>query len=244
MDTKQRILDAALTLFSEKGYSAVFVSDIADAVGIKAPSLYKHYRSKQEIFDSCVEVFSERMDRVRNELHLPGTPQASIDYQTASTGKIIDIATGLFTFYLTDDVASRFRKMLLIERFHNPRLDALFDEYFITGAVRYEEDTMSALMRAGVLKDEDPHVVAVRFYAPIFYLLQKYDTHPDRIEEAKRELTSVVQEFCKTYRVDTAASAGTAPSDDGPAGGDLVTDASADGAGGKTEDGGNGNDAE
>ena len=57
MDTKEKILKEALTLFSGKGYSAVYVGDIADAVGIKAPSLYKHYKSKQAIFDSCVEVF-------------------------------------------------------------------------------------------------------------------------------------------------------------------------------------------
>ena len=43
MDTKSRILDEALTLFSEKGYANVFVSEIAERVGIKAPSLYKHY---------------------------------------------------------------------------------------------------------------------------------------------------------------------------------------------------------
>ena len=49
MDTKQRILDEALTLFSEKGYANVFVADIAEKVGIKAPSLYKHYKNKQAI---------------------------------------------------------------------------------------------------------------------------------------------------------------------------------------------------
>ena len=52
MDTKQRILDEALTLFSEKGYANVFVGDIAERVGIKAPSLYKHYKSKRAIFDA------------------------------------------------------------------------------------------------------------------------------------------------------------------------------------------------
>ena len=41
-DTKKRILDVALTLFSEKGYGNVFVGQIAEGVGIKAPSLYKH----------------------------------------------------------------------------------------------------------------------------------------------------------------------------------------------------------
>ena len=57
MSTKDRILSEALILFAEKGYSAVFVNDIADAVGIKAPSLYKHYKGKQDIFDSCVQKF-------------------------------------------------------------------------------------------------------------------------------------------------------------------------------------------
>lgn len=47
MTTKQKILNEALTLFAEKGYSAVYVGEIADAVGIKTPSLYKHYKNKQ-----------------------------------------------------------------------------------------------------------------------------------------------------------------------------------------------------
>ena len=49
MDTKHKILDEALTLFSEKGFANVFVNEIAERVGIKAPSLYKHYKSKQAI---------------------------------------------------------------------------------------------------------------------------------------------------------------------------------------------------
>ena len=100
MTTKQKILNEALTLFSEKGYSAVYVGDIAAAVGIKAPSLYKHFKSKQEIFDSCVEVFSERMEQVRNELQLPDTPEAEASYQTVTTEKLTDFATALFLFYL------------------------------------------------------------------------------------------------------------------------------------------------
>lgn len=107
MTTKQKILNEALTLFSEKGYSAVYVGDIAGAVGIKAPSLYKHYKSKQAIFDSCVEVFSERMEQVRNKLRLPDTPKADINYQTANMETIIEIAINLFVFYLQDDVAAK-----------------------------------------------------------------------------------------------------------------------------------------
>ena len=202
MTTKQKILNEALTLFSEKGYSAVYVGDIAAAVGIKAPSLYKHFKSKQEIFDSCVEVFSERMEQIRNELRLPGTTRADISYQTADTGKIIDIAIGLFMFYLKDDVAVKFRKMLMIERYHNPELNKLFEELFIIGAVKHEEKIFSDLIEAKIIREENPHIVALRFYTPIFYLLQKYDTHPDKTEEAKQELILMVKEFCNTYKAE------------------------------------------
>ncbi len=199
MTTKQKILNEALTLFAKKGYSAVYVGDIADAVGIKTPSLYKHYKSKQEIFDSCVEVFSERVEQVRNKLRLPDTAKATINYQTANTETIVEIAINLFVFYLQDDVVAKFRKMLMIERYHNKELNKLFEDLFIDGAVRHEEKIFSDLIEAKVFKKENPHIVALRFYTPIFYLLQKYDMYPDRLTEAKQELTVMIQEFCRIY---------------------------------------------
>ena len=201
MNTKQKILNEALTLFSEKGYSSVYVGDIADAVGIKAPSLYKHYKSKQEIFDSCVKVFSERMEDIRTGLRLPDTAKAGIDYQTVTTETLIESANGLFMFYWQDDVAAKFRRMLMIERYHNPELNELFEDLFINGAVRHEEKIFSDLIQAKIIKNENPHIIALRFYTPIFYLLQKYDLHPDMIEEANEELTLMVQEFCNTYGI-------------------------------------------
>ena len=202
MTTKEKILNEALTLFAEKGYDAVYVGDIADAVGIKAPSLYKHYKSKQDIFDSCVEVFSKRMEQVRTDLRLPDTANSEVNYQTANMDMITSIAVKLFMFYLQDDVASKFRKMLMIERYHNPQLNELFEELFINGAVEHEEKIFSDLIKAKIIKNENPHIIALRFYTPIFYLLQKYDVHPDLIEKAKQELSLMVQEFCKTYGAD------------------------------------------
>ena len=58
--TKERILLEALRLFSRKGYDAVSVEQIADAVGIKAPSLYKHYKGKQDIFEAIFEETAKR----------------------------------------------------------------------------------------------------------------------------------------------------------------------------------------
>ncbi len=200
MTTKEKILNEALTLFSEKGYSDVFVGDIAAAVGIKAPSLYKHFKGKQEIFDSCVEKFFERMTKIRNELFLPDTSQSDVSYKTADTEKITEFAIGLFMFYWKDDIASKFRKMLMIERYRNPELNRIYEDLFVNGAVEYEEKIFAELIGAGIIKKEEPHIIALRFYTPIFYLLQKYDMWPEKEEEARQELISMIREFCETYK--------------------------------------------
>ena len=200
MNTKQKILAEALSLFSEKGYSAVYVGEIAEAVGIKAPSLYKHYKSKQDIFNSCVEVFSQRMEKIRNDMKLPETNGADFSYHTVATEKLVDVATALFLFYLQDDVAAKFRKMLMIERYHNPEINKLFEDLFIKGVIEHEEKIFSDLIDAKVIKGDNPHIIALRFYTSIFYLLQKYDMHSDKVEEAKQELSLIVREFCDTYK--------------------------------------------
>ena len=54
MDTKEKILHAALDLFARDGYEAVSVSMIAGELGITKGALYKHYENKRDIFDSIV----------------------------------------------------------------------------------------------------------------------------------------------------------------------------------------------
>lgn len=66
--TKEKILDTALELFSEKGFLAVTTQEIAEKVGIKAPSLYKHYESKQAIFDAILDKINQRYKSQANVL--------------------------------------------------------------------------------------------------------------------------------------------------------------------------------
>lgn len=59
MTTKERITDEALTLFSRHGYNGTSVKSIANAVGIKDSSIYKHFKTKREIVDAIVEQIFE-----------------------------------------------------------------------------------------------------------------------------------------------------------------------------------------
>ena len=169
----------ALALFSERGCGAARVGDIAAAVGIKAPSLYKHHKGKREIFDACVELFFARMDEVSRDVGLPGAAGSEASYATASTEGIVGFATRLFTFHARDDAAAKFRRVLMIERYRDPELNRRFEGLFIDGAVGHEEEVFQALMEAGAIRRQDPHLLVLRFYMPIFYLLQRYDLRPD-----------------------------------------------------------------
>lgn len=71
MKTSERITEEALKLFSEHGYKGTSVKQIAEAVGIKDASLYKHYKSKQEIFQSIVELIKSHISGLSEKLNLP-----------------------------------------------------------------------------------------------------------------------------------------------------------------------------
>lgn len=54
-DTRQEILDAAAIEFSENGYEGASLRGIAQRVGIKPPSLYNHFKSKNAILSEFLE---------------------------------------------------------------------------------------------------------------------------------------------------------------------------------------------
>ena len=104
MDTKKKILDAALTLFSEKGYANVFVAEIAEKVGIRAPSLYKHYKSKRMIFDAILEEMKRSYDGQAAMLRINGNDPAADAGRFAAISEdgLVEMGVSLFRFFLHD----------------------------------------------------------------------------------------------------------------------------------------------
>jgi len=79
-DTKTRILGTAVTLFSEQGFSAVSMREIAKAVGISAPALYNHFDSKEALYQAAVSAaFSDKAEGLLGVLHAEGDPLQRLD---------------------------------------------------------------------------------------------------------------------------------------------------------------------
>ena len=201
MDTRHRILEAALSLFAEKGYANVFVAQIADAVGIRAPSLYKHFKSKQEIFSAIVEEIKSSYDRQAALLQLNGN-DAQADaavFAHASSEELVQTGLGLFRFFLHDATAQKFRKMMTVEQFRNPELAQLLTQQYADDPLAYQSAMFAFLGHAGVLRQQDPQVMALQFYAPIHMLLTMCDRQPEREVELTALLEKHIRQFSLIY---------------------------------------------
>ncbi len=204
MTTRERILDAALTLFSESGYGDVYVGDIADAVGIKAPSLYKHFKNKQEIFDALILEMSERYSAGAANLGINGSDtqaDASI-YENINEDALIEVGKGLFLFFLHDSYQSRFRKMLTLEQFRNEELSKVYTSLFYRDPIEYQAGLFEFLIKSGKIKEEDPILLATEFYSTIYTLLTVCDRDPDYESKAIILLENHIKQFNKNYGKD------------------------------------------
>lgn len=201
MDTKQRILDEALTLFSEKGYANVFVGDIAERVGIKAPSLYKHYKSKRAIFDAIIDEMNRRFEEQAKAMQINGSDAAADAgiYKNLSEDQLLKLGREFFLYYLHDDYNKKFRKMLTLEQFHDTELAKVYSKLYVDDPLSYQGMLFGFMVNAGVLKTDNVQIMTIHFYAPIYYLLTICDREPDRESEALKLLDEHIRQFDRLY---------------------------------------------
>ena len=201
MDTKRKILDEALTLFSEKGYANVYVADIAERVGIKAPSLYKHYKSKQAIFDAIVEEMNQRFVKQAGALNIVGKDagkDAEI-YKHINEDELVALGINLFQYFLHDDYNRKFRKMLTIEQFRDKDLAKIYSKIYVDDPLSYQGMLFGFMVAQGVLCTDNVHIMTIHFYAPIYYFLTICDRESDREKEVLKLLEEHIRQFNKLY---------------------------------------------
>ena len=147
-DTKERIIEEALRLFSEKGYAGTSMSDIAERLKITKAALYKHYSGKREIFQKILDRMSALDAERAAEYDMPGAED--------------------------DEYAEAYMKTALdsIRRYSNdPTMADLYQNYLAAGPAEY----MARIFRRVASTDAEAMQLALEFYGPMFLLYSMYD---------------------------------------------------------------------
>ena len=89
MTTRDRILNEVLTLFAENGYDGTSVEEIAEKVGIKAPSLYNHFKGKEDILNALIDMAEARYEEFfGSDKHFGKLPESKEEFIQTSIQKI------------------------------------------------------------------------------------------------------------------------------------------------------------
>ena len=202
-NTKQAILDEALGLFSVHGYDGVSVKDIANAVGIKDSSLYKHFKSKNEIFETLLDGMNKRFEQTVTFYRLP---QGDIEKVYRQYGEndldwLKKAVDAIFLFFVEDAYAVKFLHLLMIEQYKNNDAARMFEEWFIDGALSFQTALFDKMMQEGYFRRANPRAVATQFYGPILLLVLMYNSKPERQGEALDLLHRHIEEFANNYHI-------------------------------------------
>ena len=191
---KEEILIVALHLFARDGYEAVSVSQIAGELDMTKGALYRHYKSKRDIFDSIVKRMEQQdSERAReNEVPEESIEKTPEEYQNVSFDDFVEYSKSMFEYWTEDDFASSFRKMLTIEQFRSEGMQKLYQQYLVSGPAGYVKDLFKNM------KIKDPEENAVKFYANMFFYYNVYDGAADKAKakcQFEQMLDKIVEEM-------------------------------------------------
>ena len=192
MTTKEKILDEALTLFAEKGYDGTSMDLIAERVGIKGPSLYKHYKGKEEILNALIDAAEDRYEEYFGSEKNIGKLQDNME-------EFVQVTMGKIAFTMRDPMIRRIRMFLVQEQFRNDRLAEITTRHQLYGIQRMYARIIEAMMNQGLFIRDDPEMLAVELTAPAVLLIARADRQPQCEKEILDSMERHIRHFCAVY---------------------------------------------
>ena len=178
MERKEEIILAALELASENGLKSVSMAQIAEKVNIKAPSLYNHFRSKNDIVKAMYSYLREKAQQNRSSGFADPAGFAS-----KSLEQILLESLSAYLEIISDQNMMRFFRVLYSERSMNPpAAEILLEE--TEHMIRSTRNLFYALAVHGKMKSEGIDTAALTFALTVHSLI---DYRMDKITAGKEE---------------------------------------------------------
>jgi AcrR family transcriptional regulator len=193
-DTKERILAAALDMFSQNGYAGTNIRELTASLGLVKSSMYKHFESKEEIWNSLLdEMIAYYDERFGSPEHLPPVPDSLDD--------LVTMTMRLAAFTIHDEKIIKTRKLLTIEQFRDERARDLATKHFLTGLRDMFTQIFKSMMEKGILRKDDPAMLALAYTAPISALIHLCDREPGKTNDAIAQIEAFSRHFVLIYGV-------------------------------------------
>ena len=196
-DTRERILTAALEMFSKNGYAGTNIRELTASLGLAKSSMYRHFESKEQIWDALLDMMiAYYAERFGSPERLPPTPD-SLEGLVALTVRMVRVTAN-------DEKIIMTRKLLSIEQFRDARARALATKHFLTGLTDMFTPIFAGMMDAGLIRRDDPGMLAFAYTAPISALIHLCDREPDKAPEAMARVEAFSRHFAEVYGTDEA----------------------------------------
>ena len=191
-DTKERILAAALEMFSQNGYAGTNIRELSASLGLVKSGVYKHYESKEAIWNALLDqMIAYYGEHFGSPDHLPPVPD-SPEELTRLTMHMVNIT-------VHDEKIIMTRKVLTLEQFRDDRAKDLATKHFLTGLTEMFTQIFTGMMEKGVLRKDDPKMLAFAYTAPISALIHLCDREPGKTEDALKQAEEFSRHFIATY---------------------------------------------
>lgn len=196
VETKTRISEVALKLFSQNGYAGTSMSDIAAQLGITKAALYKHYAGKRDVLARIVERMQETDYARAAEYEMPeAEPDGAAEaYRNTPLERIRAYSMAQFRYWTEEEFPAQFRRMLTVEQYRSGEMTRLYQDYLASGPVEY----MAAIFRKMTDSDGDAMQLALDFYGPMYLLYSVYDGAEDKAAVAELLQTHVDRFLSRT----------------------------------------------
>ncbi len=193
-DTKERILTAALEMFSQKGYEGTNIRELSASLGLVKSGIYKHYESKEEIWNALLDrMIAYYGEHFGSAEHLPPVPDSPEEF-IAMTMRMADLT-------IHDEQIVMTRKVLTLEQSLDGRARELATKHFLTGLTDMFTHIFKGMMDKGLIRRDDPAMLAFAYATPVSALIHLCDREPEKTEDAIRKIEAFSRHFIATYGV-------------------------------------------
>lgn len=199
--TKDKIFDTALDLFSKKGYDSVSIRTIASEVGIKESSIYNHYSSKKDILMSILNYFEE---------YFKGNPLDDENIRKLleeNPEEFYHQGSEMFKQQIFEEKILKIMKLIFVQMYQIDEVKEFFLREILGGSADFWSDVFEILIQKNVIgSDCNPNKLAEMYFGfsmfKLWEIFLKYDDFPkaeieimfDEVEEYHKFLLDSVRD--------------------------------------------------